>query len=409
MKLFLITITAALLLPFLSSAQSNYKPGYVVDIKGDTLKGSVDYLEWERNPKQVTFKSTTGTVQQFTPQSSNAFAVTGFEYFEKHVVKISMDPIEATSATNMLDTSYRVDTVFLKTMTKGRYLSLYSYSDAVKTRFYAWSRGDAEPTELAYHVYLGTNSAPVHVNRYRFQLQNIASGNNVNGSKLAGLLSESAYTDRDLLRIAAAINGTDPSQLKSGDKVGTRFFVGAGVNYNGMSFSGDIEFPSNYSVFPKVSAGIDIFTNKNVQRLFVRVEIGVTGDQHDSKNSYERSELKMQQVTASLALQAYYNFYNGQNLKVFAGGGLSLNNSTYPTHYYITLGGIDVTPIKQNNFPDYYKLWETILLKAGVTINNRIEIYAGYVPSTTITDQFLAFDGRVTSYQAGVNFLFGAK
>jgi len=40
-----------------SLAQSNYKPGYVVDLRNDTLKGFIDYKEWENNPKTFTFKS----------------------------------------------------------------------------------------------------------------------------------------------------------------------------------------------------------------------------------------------------------------------------------------------------------------------------------------------------------------
>jgi len=404
----LIAITTALLMPFFSSAQSNYKPGYVVDLKGDTLKGNIDYREWDKNPGQISFKNDAGAVAVYTPQNAKAFAVNGLEYYEAGAVRVSLDPADATMAGAVLDTSYRADTVFLRTLTKGRYFTLYSYSDHIKTRFYVREPGDAQPQELVYHVYNG-ESGVKHVNRYQGQLLYIAQKNNLGNTRLQNTLSLLQYTDNDMLKAAAAINGSDPSQLKSGNKIGSRFFAGAGVNYNGMSFSGDVEFPGNYSVFPKVSAGIDIFTNKNVQSLYIRVEIGVTKDQHDSKNSYQRSELKMEQYTVSVAPQIYYNIYNGQKLKVFAGGGLSLNFSTYPTRYYITLGGIDVTPIRQNNFPDYYKFWESVLLKAGITINNRIEIYAGYVPPTTITNNYLAFDGRVTSYQAGVNFLFGAK
>ena len=42
-KYFLVTL---LLLPLLSIAQSNYKSGYVVTLKGDTLRGYINYKEW---------------------------------------------------------------------------------------------------------------------------------------------------------------------------------------------------------------------------------------------------------------------------------------------------------------------------------------------------------------------------
>ena len=48
-----IYMLIAVLLPLLSIAQSNYKPGYVVDIKGDALHGYLDQKEWGHNPKST--------------------------------------------------------------------------------------------------------------------------------------------------------------------------------------------------------------------------------------------------------------------------------------------------------------------------------------------------------------------
>ena len=68
-----------------SFAQSNYKPGYVVDLKNDTLKGFIDYQEWEINPKEFTFKSNLNQSepQIFSIDNANAFGITGAEYFQK--------------------------------------------------------------------------------------------------------------------------------------------------------------------------------------------------------------------------------------------------------------------------------------------------------------------------------------
>ncbi|MDB5026006.1 MAG: hypothetical protein JWP78_3761 [Mucilaginibacter sp.] len=43
------TLLTVVLLPALSYAQSNYKPGYVITLKGDTLPGFIDYREWNSN------------------------------------------------------------------------------------------------------------------------------------------------------------------------------------------------------------------------------------------------------------------------------------------------------------------------------------------------------------------------
>jgi hypothetical protein len=212
-----------------------------------------------------------------------------------------------------------------------------------------------------------------------------------------------------MLKAAAAINGNDPSQYVAKSQFGTRFFAGAGITYTDMVFSGTIQYGDSYALFPRLDAGIDFLTNKNTKRLILRLEVAATADQHTFTNTYQQSQLKVQQFTASVIPQAYYNLYNGQEIKVFAGGGLLINFSAYPTHYYTSEGGIDLLPIKQNNYPDYHSLWESFMLKAGVILYDHIEIYAGYMPVTTITDNYAEFAGNVIWYQAGVNFLFGAK
>jgi len=398
-----------MLLPFFSFAQSNFKPGYVVDLKGDTLKGNIDYREWEKNPRQVSFKSNAGAVAVYTPQNARAFAVTGLEYYEKYIVRSSQDPSDITKLGGVADTTSRIDTVFLHTLIKGRYLSLYSYLDDIKARYYILEPGENEPTELAYHSYIDANGSVKHINRYRIQLQNVAQKNNVNNTTLTGLLSQSEYSEHDLLRIAAAINGSDPAQFMNKSQFGTRFFAGAGIDYNDMVFNGDITFADNYAIFPKISGGIDLLTNKNTQQLIFRVEISLTGDQHNFNDTHEQSQLKVTQYTASLVPQVYYNFYNSQKLKIFGGGGVGVNFSAYPDHYYTTIGGINASPIKQANYPDYHMVWESWIVKAGVILDKKVELYVGYSPGSTLTDNYVNFTGSVTSYQAGVNFLFGAK
>jgi hypothetical protein len=410
MKLSLIAITAALFLPFFSSAQSNYKPGYIVDLKGDTLKGNIDYREWEKNPKQVSFKSSARAVTVYTPQNAKAFSVDGLEYYEQHTVKVSLDRIDATIAGGVVDSSYRMDTVFLKTLTRGRYLSLYSYADDIKPRFYVLWQVGAVPAELVFHIYVDANSVVHDVNGYRLQLKSIAQNNNVSDDKLAGLLSRSEYKERDLLKIAAAINGNDPAQFVTKSQLGTRAFAGAGINYNDMAFNGNIAFSDNYTLSPKISGGIDLLTNKNTQQLVLRLEISLTRDQHNFNDAYQQSQLKVTQNTASVIPQVYYSIYNGQKLKIFAGGGIAVNFSSYPNRYYQTLGGNNNEAlIKQPDFPDYHTIWESLIIRAGVILNKKVEVYAGYSPASAVTDNYAFFEGNVTSYQAGVNFLFGAK
>src|SRR5579863_10028781 len=384
MKQFSKAILILVVCPAFAIAQSNFKPCYVVELKGDTLKGSIDYKEWDKNPRQVSFKSNGGTVAIYTPKNAKAFAVNGLEYFEQHPVSVSTDPVDVNNLTTKSDTDFVTDTVFLKVLERGKSLSLYYYADNIKSRFYLSETGDAlQPQELAYHVnYNADHTTLQYIKRYRTQLQYEAQKNNVSG--LESLINQARYSADDLIQIVSKINGGSDQQMASKSLFGTRWFAGAGVNYNDMLFTGSIQYGDAYSLFPEVSVVLDLLPNKSTQQFFLRAEAAFTGDSHDFKNTYQQSELKVTQLTASAILQAYYNFYNGQKLKIFAGGGIAVNFSTYPDHYYISETGIDLAPGKHAGYPDYHPLWESVIVKAGVVLDKKIEIYIGYSPATTV-------------------------
>ena len=63
-------------------------------------------------------------------------------------------------------------------------------------------------------------------------------------------------------------------------------------------------------------------------------------------------------------------------------------------------------PMVQNNFPAFEKLWISFPLRAGVSISKKVELNFCYVPASPMTD-YAEFSGSVTSYQFGINYLFG--
>ena len=55
----LLFFSILLWLPFILVAQGNYKHGYIVDAKGDTLHGFIDFREWISSPVYINFMTTT--------------------------------------------------------------------------------------------------------------------------------------------------------------------------------------------------------------------------------------------------------------------------------------------------------------------------------------------------------------
>src|ERR1700751_294703 len=93
MKLFPKLLSAFFLLPLFSVAQSNYKPGYVVTLAGDTVKGFIDYRAWDSNPTDIYFKSAITDRDQKTYRLSTIsyFNIDRVVAYKKYTVNISTD------------------------------------------------------------------------------------------------------------------------------------------------------------------------------------------------------------------------------------------------------------------------------------------------------------------------------
>jgi hypothetical protein len=418
MKYFYATIFFLFLLPQFSNAQSNFKPGFLIDLKGDTIKGFVDYREWGKNPESFSFKATTGAAKQYTLQTAKGFAVDNFEYFERHVIPISQDVVDvAHLSSNSADTTI-IDTVFLRVLTKGR-ISLYTYTDKIKTRFYI-SDNNSDITELIYKVYLDENGGDYHtINRYRTQLQYIAQKAGADNNSLADKIQNSRYAEDELTKIVQAINGTKGNTFTPQSHFGARLFAGVFACYNKLQFNGDkapfLDGTSQSHIAPKLGFGVDLFTNKNTQRLFFRTEVSIMADHYnfpyssirpsnETINSEPKATLDFKQYTISVAPQVIYNFYATDKLKAFIGVGASFNFSSFNNYDY-KINYNDLYNEVKNKYPEFEKEWNSLLIRTGFAVNKRFEFNFAYVvPASMTTYSF--FSANYSSYQAGVNYLF---
>ena len=100
-------------------AQSDYQAGYVVDLKGDTLRGLIKYERWDRNPRKVSFKSAAGSSNlDYYPTSIKSFSVSG-EIYEGGIVDVDQSPIKIRDLDNSPLPTYVKDSVFLQSLVSG--------------------------------------------------------------------------------------------------------------------------------------------------------------------------------------------------------------------------------------------------------------------------------------------------
>ncbi|MGZ3814759.1 MAG: hypothetical protein ACXVJN_23200, partial [Mucilaginibacter sp.] len=343
--------------------------------------------------------------------------ISGLEYYERKIVRLSADQVDINKLSLSPDTSYNIDTVFLQVVSTGKNVKLYSYVDDLKARYYIMDNTDNSIRELERHIYTNIDNSMVikYLNLYRGQLGVLAEKFGKNTHALSKLIAEADYRQNELLRIVTIINGETENQFTPKVLFGTRLFVGVATVYNSSEFSGDIYFSKKRtSIFPKLSVGLDMLPNKNVQKLILRAELSITGDYHNFYDpgselyDYPSKSLKVSSITASITPQIIYNIYNTNALKAYLRAGISINYSSYKKHDYVgTYNGTFSVTI--HNFPQFQKDWETFPLSAGVVLNKRLELYVTYVPTSDIVYTYTNFADRVYSYQAGINYLFGSK
>lgn len=409
----------AILLPAISFAQSNFKPGYTVTLKGDTLKGEIDYKEWARNPESIRFKNSNNQVITCDIKNTKAFGIDKMDYYERFIMPISMGSVALANLSSGADTTRIIDTVFLRKLTTGKYLTLYDYNDELKMRYMIRDSKSAQPIELVYQVYSDTSNTSqlVEYKYYKTQLTRYAFVYNKVSPALSDRISRTNYDD-DIIKIVNLINGANELKTAGKSRQGIRLFAGVSINSGQLKYSGDIGLATNpqnvSSYFPELNFGIDLFQNSNVGRLIFRAEISLyAASLTASSTSYIQGSVlgtdvqKLQQRSLALCPQIIYNIYNSNTAKVFIGAGVKVYASVYPKNTYTSTNVYDTHTSVRTNFPDMRKIGLNIPIKAGVTIYNKFEIYGRYGIPSSLTNNYLNFSGDITTMAVGFNYLFG--
>jgi hypothetical protein len=411
------TLLAIILFPFFSLAQSNYKPGSIVTLKGDTTHGFIDYKEWENNPTSISFKSSmSASAQQYTPNEIGYFQVDQLESYKTYNGRISTDATNLSHLSTGKDTSFKTAAVFLKLEQDGKYIALYSYTDDLKKRYFVIEKTSNEPFELIYRTYNNFDQTYSNVNetKYKGQLIYLSSKYNSNTDDLKTEIENSDY-NQNLVDVVNKINHNTAKPARAHKKSSFSFYAGL---HSGRTSITPPDNDGNFtyrnvsagsSYLPGALVGINVYTNPDVGKLILRGEVSFLPNSIKTYfNSYyntasqARSYFTVDQYTLSFTPQVLYNIYNGYSFKFYLEGGVSVNFSKYNndkiydglynTNYYA------YTPFSTK--------WISVPLSAGITLERSVGIFATYTPPVVISD-----GGNYTysSIRFGVSYTFGGK
>ncbi|MBS7566558.1 hypothetical protein KHS38_19290 [Mucilaginibacter sp. Bleaf8] len=405
-------LVSFLLFAIICRAQSNYKSGYVINTKGDTIKGYINYRDWSITPKYIEFKATATDKEytRYTPGMLQGFVVDGMDRYISYKGRVSMDKNSMPDLPLALDTTVVQDTLFLQLFYAGSPVSMLKQSDQLKQRFFVMDN-DNQPVELIFHSYItdnysnGTAGNTIRgIDVYKVTLKALAEKYKSEDAKLLRAIDYAQFQEWEILSLTKRINN-DKVQQKGGN-YGSRFFAGTLIKNTATKFDGDVIFngQSQNTYLPAISVGVDFFTNKHVQKFFFRGELSFTAANPKFngtvKNIMSSTDASYQfnQYTIALAPQVFYNIYNKENFKFFAGAGVGINYSIYSNNQ-LTYAGQPITPF------DLEKTWINFMVQTGVTVNKKFDVFAMYSPASSFGN-YVYFSISNTTYGAGIHYYF---
>ena len=99
--------------------QNNFKSAKIILHNGDTLIGSINYRNWNRNPSQIQFRKTNDVkVNTYSPLDINVFEVEGDKYYGA-IVEKEVSPIKSFKLHYDGILNIKKDTVFLQSLIEG--------------------------------------------------------------------------------------------------------------------------------------------------------------------------------------------------------------------------------------------------------------------------------------------------
>lgn len=404
------------LIPFILSAQKNFLPGYIVNLQGDTIKGFIDYKEWT-NPTSIVFRpASAGAVEkEYTVNDIVYFEITGNEAYRRAIVEISLDPVNLNNI-NGRDTSSKIDTVFLKVLYAGNVVDLFSYTDVIKERFYILEGNQLQPKELVLKKYYRNSSTLITEDVYRNQLRVLMYAYKPSSNVLSNRINDANYEVNDLMRIVLMLNSQSESEQTLKNKtMRPKFFAGIGVQRDNAKFEGDHRFAQSAAIttlnwLPRFAAGIDLFANPNVGKVFFRIEAGyqLNKSRWEFTGNADKGVYELSGSTITVSPQLHCALYNSHKLKIPFGVGFNYIRPNYSKNLYREFSLVSGKEmLRDENYLAFRKGIFSVIGRVSAVFNNQVEASFIYRPFTTLTSEVVKMGASNVQFQ--VYYLFRKK
>lgn len=402
--------------PLCVSAQSNYHKGTITDNNGQTQAGYINYREWDNSPKYIEFKTSLADKKPraIFPATIKSFNIDDFEEYYTYQGKITLNKATFPDLDHERDTTTQQAIIFMKVIALGSKLSLFSYTDSIKTRFFVQEK-EQQPLELLYQQYYtegnSVQSIPTYIGQFNYLATKYLQINTATLNKI----ERAKYNTDDIEQIVNEINGVAVKKNRKKGEPYIRYYAGAALNMSTTAIDGYYAEKKSVTYSPKLSVGIDIFNNPSVQQLIFRTEVALTYINPQILGYYDYASylaknnsetISFDQYNASVTPQLIVNIYNTDSFKFYIDAGVCFNFSVYKN----SKRRFDSTSFSGTTSSQYIQpydmelSWANFPLQAGIVLNKRIEIFVSRSAPTAYTKYSnIALSSDI--YNVGVHLL----
>ena len=218
-------------------AKSEYLPGYIIKLSGDTVKGFIEYRNWSVTPTKIIFKQQLESeiINEYTSADLNGFKVAE-EIYVRAIVKIDESKLNADDLDLNSKLVLITDTVFLETMVQGPKGLFYYGTNSAKAQFYI--KQDSIYELLIYKKYKkGQSSNYIENKRYLNQLAVYLN----DCPDIQKNLRNVTYTKQGLEKLFMQFYNCTNGEItfhKSTEKSSIQSVIFAGVSLTKLNFTG---------------------------------------------------------------------------------------------------------------------------------------------------------------------------
>ncbi|MBJ6110077.1 PorT family protein [Hymenobacter sp. BT523] len=226
-----------------AQAQKNFRPGYVVPLSGDTLRGEVDARGGQRMSTLCLFRPAAGAAQvRYAPAELKAYGLTRGDRFESRQM-----PAPATNA------------LFLQVLAQGK-ATLYTYVDEdSRSRYFFRKADDSGPVTELVQVIQNVRGDNGLVQERSYPFRQVLSKAFADCFAVQPMLSQAELTDSKLVAIFERYNscGQAAAPARSMARVTkVHFGLRAGVQQANTTYTDGVEWNLNSGFSPMLGVGL---------------------------------------------------------------------------------------------------------------------------------------------------------